>query len=63
LNLPLFKSKKGKYAVVLATDQILYSDTLEYSEKGVKIGQTASSYTFIPYDAILRVDYDENYSK
>lgn len=64
MNIPfLTRNKKTIFAVTLANDQILYSNSLEYTEKGIMMGRTLTSYTFVPYDAILRVDYNENYTK
>lgn len=60
----LFRStKKTRFAVTLANDQVLFSNIIEYSDKGIFIGRTTNGYVFVPYDAILRIDCNENYIK
>jgi len=64
MNIPFLKRKrKTRFAVTLANDQIIFSNNIEYVEKGVMIGRTTNGYIFIPYDAILRIDCNENYIK
>jgi len=63
LNIPFLTKRKTKYKVLLANDRAIFSNTLEYSEKGVTVGRTDSGYLFIPYDAILWIDYNADYTK
>ena len=64
MNIPFFKKNKPtRFALTLANDQTIFSNILEYSDKGVFIGRTLNGYIFVPYDAILRIDCNENYIK
>ena len=64
MKIPLLnKIKKTRFIVTLANDQEIYSNIMEYSDKGVMIGRTPNGYIFVPYDAILRIDCNENYTK
>jgi hypothetical protein len=63
VNIPGLSLKKGKYKILLANDKAIYSNTLEYSDRGIYVGRTSIQYMFIPYDAILWVEYNEDHTK
>lgn len=64
MKLPFFSTpQKYKFIVYLANDQTFLTNNLTYGKEGVFLDKTQSSYMFIPYTAILRIDYNENNTK
>ena len=53
----IFKSQKEKYSVKLAEGQIINSDSIELVDKGIRIAMANGKYRFVPYEALLWVDY------
>lgn len=56
--------KKYKYEITIANGKTIGTQKIEYGDVGIKYNiSDGNSYRFIPYAAILWVDYNEDYTK